>query len=178
MTYARRSWAEQRDSWKSVIFLNLARSVNAIVDVLVDELGIITNGIYSGQEDAVPSTPHVGLTEYHKSLTLKLAPLRQIERDLKLLLGPGSSEADNVPGAPYVDGRDPVPEFALRSTSGWKNVLDHIRNPSAGKDQQLQRVAYDVIVGLKMDIGELWNDVVVQDILQKRRMRLEDTPGL
>ncbi|KAF5386136.1 hypothetical protein D9615_002342 [Tricholomella constricta] len=172
MTYAQRSWAEERDSWKAVILLNLAQSVNIVVGVLVEELDI-AQGIYPDQEDA-----HVGLTEQHKSLTLKLAPVRQIERDLKSLLGSGASETDDAPNSsPRAEGRNILHEFALRSTSGWKTVLDHVRNPSAGRGQQLQRVACEVINGLKDDILQLWKDDIVQRILQKRQIRLEDTPG-
>ncbi|GLB37323.1 putative G protein alpha subunit [Lyophyllum shimeji] len=177
ITYAQRSWAEERESWKAVIFLNLARSVNTVVDILAEEMGI-AQGSHANEDDGVRPTPHAGLTEHHRALSFKLAPLRQIERDLKTLLGSGSAEVDDSPKRnSYLTGPQPPNEFTLRSTSGWKTVLDRIRNPSRGKDQQLQKVASGVIISLKDDIHELWNNRIVQQILRKHHVRLEDTPG-
>ncbi|KAF8070364.1 guanine nucleotide binding protein, alpha subunit [Lyophyllum atratum] len=179
MTYAQRSWAEQRNSWKAVILLNLARSVNFVVDVLAEELRI-ARGVYLDQEGGTPPTPHIGLTEQHESLTLRLAPLRQIERDLKMLLGSGSSEFDDTrdkTSHPTGRSNSTLTNLHLRSTSGWKTVLDHIRSPTAGKDRQLQTVASGVIISLKDDIRKLWEDPILQQILRKRHIRLEDTPG-
>jgi hypothetical protein len=180
MTYAQKSWAEERASWKAVVLLNLVRSVNAIVDLIIQETNI-ANGSYMDDDEGPyggPSIP-IALTEHHKSLSLRLAPLRQIEKDLKSLLGSGSSEPDDRPEK-YFNGnpKSSFHEFALRSSSGWKSVLDHIRNPSEGKDQQLHRVACHVVMSCKDDIKWLWNDAAVQNILQKRQIRLEDSPGL
>lgn len=181
MTYAQKSWAEERASWKAVVLLNLVRSVNVIVDLVVEEVNI-ARGKYTDDDEASyggPSTA-IPLTEKHKGTWLRLAPLRQIEKDLKTLLGSGSSEPDDRPEK-YSSGHEPKSsfhEFALRSSSGWKSVLDHIRNPSEGKDQELHRVACHVVVSCKEDIKWLWNDPAIQEILRKRRIRLEDTPGL
>ncbi|RDB24781.1 Guanine nucleotide-binding protein alpha-4 subunit [Hypsizygus marmoreus] len=175
MTYAQKSWVEERASWKAVIFLNLARSVNGIVDILSEELEI-AQGILPNSDETAWHGSTSGLTENHKSLTLKLAPLRQIERDLQSLLGSGSSEPEDL-HRKLTEGRTTLQEFALRSTSGWKSVLEQIRNPSEGKGESLHRVASQVIAGCKDDIGYLWNDAVVQQILRKRNIRIEDAPG-
>ncbi|KAG5638793.1 hypothetical protein H0H81_010022 [Sphagnurus paluster] len=177
MTYAQRSWAEERESWKAVILLNLARSVNTVIDVLVQELNNMQTTYMN--EGTTSRVSVIGLGERHKSLTLKLAPLRQIERDLISLLGAGSYETQDAPKTPSrKEGRNVLHEFALRSTTGWKAVLDHVRNPTGGRDQQLQRVAGDVIASCKDDIQQLWGDVLVQQMLQKHNIRLEDAPGL
>lgn len=175
MTYAQRSWAEERASWNAVILLNLARSVNFIVDILTEELDATQPGPL---EEGSP-TNDFGLTEQHKSLTRRLAPLRQIEWDLRALLGSGSSEGEETreqKSSP--EAKASFQEFALRSSSGWKSVLDHIRNPAEGKAQTLHQVACNVIIGCKDDIRSLWSDAAVQQILQRREVRLEDTPGL
>lgn len=175
MTYAQKSWAEERASWKAVVLLNLVRSVNVIVDLVVEEVNCAR-----GEASYGGASTTIFLTEKHKGIWLRLAPLRQIEKDLKTFLGSGSSEPDDRPEK-YSSGHEPQSsfhEFALRSSSGWKSVLAHIRNPSEGKDQELHRVACHVVVSCKEDIKWLWNDPTIQQILQKRRIRLEDSPGL
>jgi guanine nucleotide-binding protein subunit alpha len=69
-------------------------------------------------------------------------------------------------------------EFSVRSSSGWKGVLDQIRNPQPGKESQLHRVACHVVTSCKNDIRWLWNDSVTQKILHNQDLRLEDSPGL
>ncbi|KAG6920059.1 hypothetical protein DXG01_010127 [Tephrocybe rancida] len=167
MTYAQKSWADERDSWKAVILLNLARSINVVASIISEE---ISNSRAVSPTDK--GSHRVGLTEHHRNLVLKLVPLRQIQQDLETLIGSGSSEGD----ATYNLQRGSQ-EFVLRSSTGWKTVLDHIRNPRGGKELQLQRVASEVIVSLKDDIHELWNDAAVRNTLQRRKLRLEDTPG-
>ncbi|KAG5646834.1 hypothetical protein DXG03_002211 [Asterophora parasitica] len=177
MTYAQRAWAEERDSWKAVILLNLVQSINIVVGVLLEELDI-ARSISSDPADRIISEARSSLSETQASLTLRLAPLRQIERDLKSLLGSGATENDVVPNSsPHDEGRNILHEFALRSSSGWRTVLDHVRNPTEGKAQQLQRVACDVICGLKDDILQLWKDDIVHTILRTRQIQLEDRPG-
>ncbi|KAG6866670.1 hypothetical protein C0991_000780 [Blastosporella zonata] len=174
MTYAQKSWAEERDSWKTVILLNLVRSVNMVVDVIREEFRTTTPTAHRNvEQDREHGGPHDGLTEYHNNLILKLVPLRQIERDLEVLLGSGSLECD---GTANLHERSRQ-EFSLRSSSGWKTVLDHIRNPNGGKDQMLLPLASEVAVSLKDDIRGLWNDTVVQTVLRKHRIWLEDSPG-
>jgi len=36
---ANQAWLDERASWRSVIYLNLVRSVNDILDVLVQQMG-------------------------------------------------------------------------------------------------------------------------------------------
>ncbi|KAG6857769.1 hypothetical protein H0H87_004185 [Tephrocybe sp. NHM501043] len=167
MTYAQKSWAEERESWKAVILLNLVRSVNIVVSIVGEEC------TDTNQDSKSREGPHVALTEHHKNLTLKLAPLRQIQRDLETLLGAGTLEGDGSSDKV----RRGQQEFSLRSNSGWKNVLGHIRNPTGGKGLQLQQIASEVIVSLKGDILGIWNDSVVQTILRQRKLRLEHAPA-
>ncbi|KAG6812548.1 hypothetical protein H0H92_002317 [Tricholoma furcatifolium] len=171
MTYAKKSWAEERVCWKAVILLNLVRSINAVVQIIGDELDAIQESD-SAHGPGVRVSDH--LTDHHRNLILKLVPLRQIERDLQGLLGSGSFENDEVP-----DSAEPViqQEFVLRSNSGWKTILKHIRNPNTGKDTRLQFVAFNVITSLKDDIRNLWKDANVQKLLEARQVRLEDAPG-
>ncbi|KDR75300.1 hypothetical protein GALMADRAFT_69553 [Galerina marginata CBS 339.88] len=166
IAYAQKSWCEERESWRAVILLNLVRSVNIITDVLNDAGNReIRNSVDNQAQAAEGVIP----TERHRSVVLRLVPLRQIEKDLKTFLGAGSSEVDFTPRF--------IQEFCVRSSSGWKSILDQIRNPEPGKESQLHRVACHVVSGCKEDIRWLWNDTVTKKILHARQLRLEDSPG-
>ena len=126
-------------------------------------------------------------TEQHRSVLLRLTPLKEIEKDLKVFLGPGSSETEAIPERIEDDvqtkfrpelNKVAFREFSVQSSSGWKSVLDQIRNLQPGKESQLHRVACHVVASCKDDIRWLWNDPFTQEVLHNRNLRLEDSPGL
>lgn len=184
MTYAQKSWAEERSSWHVVILFNLVRNVNTIADALNEET---THCVSAG----IKST----LTEWHRSILFRLSPLRRIEKDLKALLGSGTSEALDLdlPSSSNIaaESKDPTQmrtkshseghspqEFSIWSSSGWKSILDQVRNKSQGKESQVPHVVRTVLVSCKDDINAIWNETVAQDVLRSRYGRLEETPGL
>ena len=100
--------------------LNLVRSINLILDTLAHELAAHPPGRPraapatppDSDEEAEPGPP-LALTEKHALLRLRLAPLRQVENDLRRLLGAASSEAGAADGGgmratpfdePYLSG--------------------------------------------------------------------------
>lgn len=105
ITYAPRAWAAERASWRAVTQLNLIRSVNTILDALAAELAAPSSLEADGRsssEDAASSSPRPS-TDVAASipadrrpafakLKLRLAPLRQVEMDLKARLGAGADE--------------------------------------------------------------------------------------
>ncbi|KAF8200745.1 guanine nucleotide binding protein, alpha subunit [Pholiota molesta] len=155
MTYAQKSWSEERLSWKAVILLNLVRSVNIMTDILESHLDMTT----------LSSTSRI-LTEH---------------RNLKLFLGAGSGEMEATDKHRTDDLQTSAKlgdqEFCLHSSSGWKSILAQIRHPQPGKRSDLHRVAYDVVRGCKEDIQWLWKDTVTQRILHDRHLRLEHASG-
>ncbi|KAF9476375.1 G-alpha-domain-containing protein [Pholiota conissans] len=173
ITYANKSWLEERQSWKAVILLNLVRSVNIMADILE------THSKTQGSSRTLT-------TETHRSILFRLAPLRQIEKDLKLFLGSGSNEievadkyrTDDLQSSLQLELNKPLDqEFCLHSSSGWKGILAQIRSPQSGKGSDLHRVAWHVVRGCKEDIQWLWTDSVTQRILRDRNVRLEDSSG-
>ncbi|KAF8160896.1 guanine nucleotide binding protein, alpha subunit [Crassisporium funariophilum] len=192
MTYAARSWSDERASWKAVVLLNLVRSVNAIVDVISHEQGFNNEDTLDTSLRDLSRAPRRTAsevtipTEQHRSVVLRLAPLRQIEKDLKIFLGAGASEievsqrfiTDDLQANVHLEFNKPVfQEFCVRSTSGWKGILDQVRVAQSGKDAQLHRVACHVVASCREDIRWLWNDPVTQKMLRDRQLRLEDAPG-
>lgn len=186
MTYAQRSWAEERNSWHIVILFNLVRNVNAIADTLNEET---TDSVTDGQRPV--------LTEWHRSILFRLSPLRRIEKDLKSFLGSGTSEVMEIDysirrpnssaslressSAEQLSPPEIVKksqEFCIWSSSGWKSILDHVKTRSQGKDSQVPRVVRTVLSSCKDDIHALWKDAVTQSLLRARYGRHEETPGL
>ncbi|GBE89336.1 G-alpha-domain-containing protein [Sparassis crispa] len=115
LTFAPQAWQVERTSWRAVIQLNLVRSVNAILDVLAEEMAPPARGT-GPYGQTLPTTPYTSLpfssvsrplsqtqqtppqfTPMHALLKLRLAPLRRVEADLKQLLGAATGE---VPGSP------------------------------------------------------------------------------
>lgn len=185
MTYAQKSWAEERSSWRVVILFNLVRNVNAIVDVLNEET---TYSISVSRRSA--------LTEWHRSILFRLSPLRRIEKDLKAFLGSGPSEivGGDYPGPPSttpglqgasniyqslsIGKEQKTHEFCVWSSSGWKSILDQVRIRSQGKESQVPRVVHAVLSSCKDDVHELWRDPVTQHLLHSKYGSLEESPGL
>ncbi|KAL4252694.1 P-loop containing nucleoside triphosphate hydrolase [Abortiporus biennis] len=111
LTFAPNAWAAERASWRTVIQLNLVRSVNAILDALNTEMQPLSNtpsisaqsstpGLFSDSEDSSDSDsfrsrrnlPALKFTSNHSLLKLRLTPLKRVEVDLKKFLGARSDE--------------------------------------------------------------------------------------
>ncbi|KAI0694499.1 guanine nucleotide binding protein, alpha subunit [Cytidiella melzeri] len=159
LAYAPRMFAAERASWRAVIQLNLVRSVNAILDALSSELtspdasGSPTPYLFPSSLAKPPSSVpdssagHIDIPPDRRSvlmkLKLRLAPLRQVEADLKARLGTGTDEitetmlsqdpeergsidsetlmAASSDDVPYIPSRRLNPnELVVRSHVEWK----------------------------------------------------------
>ncbi|THH14466.1 hypothetical protein EW146_g5867 [Bondarzewia mesenterica] len=247
LAYAKNAWLDERASWRSVIHLNLVRSVNTILDAVGremshaqslsqipihlpfssssassdddddDEDGIARNiALHSlappgamvtadGEIELSPiqhrpiiNSQEFLFTEQHRLLLLRLGPLRRVQRNLESRLG--AAALDNAsdlrgPATPFPDTAAPVSaplvpakrpnptrprEFFVRSRSGWKGALDrgtHIEDETGdGKEESADDVL-EVISDCAKDIRALWQDEMVQGVLAKRKIRMEDQPG-
>ncbi|KAG6827750.1 hypothetical protein H0H92_010572 [Tricholoma furcatifolium] len=199
LTYARREWTEERASWRAVIQLNLVRNVNTIMEHLNQEMSGYADG-HDSDDSAnevqivrrkAKALPPLRFREHHRILKLRLAPLAGIQKDLEEKLGEGATElrsTDVMTAAPF----DQPPtnrrhqEFGINSSNGWKSALTKLRSgrqarPDASEDQRkAQDIEDDVIEVLdacKDDIKTLWEDPVVTEMLNRRKARIEDSPG-
>lgn len=144
-----------------------------------------TSGGEDGPEiEEAPPLP-VGLQE----LTLRLLPLRHIEQLLiAKLVPPGEDEATHF-GNLNNNGHDRAyrnQEIFVRPGTSWKgfvargkgNLLGG-RPLSAGTTGiETQDEPTAVIHECRRDMMSLWRDQTVRKILRKRRIRLEEQPGL
>ena len=135
LAYAHQAWLDERASWRSVIYLNLIRSVNIILDILDKEMSrqnatnrppspVPAHPLISSEssletetdfsDDATLVTqPLLHFTDRHKVLKLRLAPLREVQADLERQIGAGASEPPDLStyyhftdAAPFVGAED------------------------------------------------------------------------
>jgi guanine nucleotide-binding protein subunit alpha len=145
--------------------------------------------------------PPFQFTEELKALALRLCLLGEIQRELEKQIGAGAIEPHDLSTsvsitdpAPFVEEerlamRSPSPrrpnEFFVRSHSGWKERLSKFRprlslEPDHPKrsNKWKQTSLLGIIAECAKDIEALWADEVVQAVLKRRDMRLEDSSGL
>ncbi|KAG6844212.1 hypothetical protein H0H87_008881, partial [Tephrocybe sp. NHM501043] len=186
MRYAQEDWEKERNGWRSVVQLNIVRSIITILGVVEAEL----NGDPPAEWEDGDSVSQVDeleaaqFDEQHRLLAIRLSALHGVEAELKRRLGTGSEslQADqpmvSTPFETLTDAsnlRRAVSEFAVRS---WKDVLDpmdrpiYTTEPGAGLD-----TLSDIISGCKNDMIALWNDKAVRIALKRRKLRLPDSAG-
>ncbi|KAG6836284.1 hypothetical protein H0H93_009475, partial [Arthromyces matolae] len=196
LTYARREWSEERASWRAVIQLNLVRNVNTIMDHLNQEMSGYADGHNSDDSNdevqivrrKAKALPPLKFKEHHRLLRLRLGPLARIQQDLEAKLGEASTEvhSTNVLTAAPFDHPPRRQEFSINSTNGWKSTLIKLRSSGRqarqdAEDQRKVQVIEDdvaeVLDACKDDIKALWEDQVVAEMLNRRKARIEDSPG-
>jgi hypothetical protein len=145
---------------------------------------------YSDVSSQLPGT--------HRLLRNRLGPLRQVQKDLEIILGSASSEPVDLSStvaytsvAPFLDHDHPSehpdhPEFCIRSSCGWKSALDRVRRASHSPGDidrsktSLKQAdeASEAIRSCRDDIKAVWEDPMVRHLLVKHNVVLEESPGL
>lgn len=155
LAYAHQAWLDERAGWRSIVYLNLIRSVITILDIIAAEmtgqelpntLSSSHSGGLSGRwEDSETHYPdddtfvaplRFNLAEKHKLLRLRLAPLRRIQEDLEAQINAGSSDTNKLHSVPtalqrpteYPPNARRSNEFSVRSNCGWKGTVDRLRS--------------------------------------------------
>ncbi|RDB17773.1 Guanine nucleotide-binding protein alpha-4 subunit [Hypsizygus marmoreus] len=198
LTYARREWSEERASWRAVIQLNLVRNVNQILDHLTQEMTgqSVEHPSDDSSEDLharrAPKLPPLRFKEKHRLLKMRLGPLSGVQTDLERNLGAASTElytTSVTTAAPFdhAVNRRALQEFSINSTNGWKTALDKFRtmrttrpengSGSTRKMKDNEDDISEVIASCKDDIKAIWEDPLVKEMLNRRKVRIEDTPG-
>ena len=184
MRYAKAEWEKERNGWRSVVQLNVVRSIITIQNVIEAEM----NGDAppeSEDELAIDGDNEIeGLkfTDHHQLLMIRLAPLLRVEAELRHRLGAGSelvaSSLNSMSAtpfdAPYSNQRRGKPEISVPS---WKDVLDPIGRPGEISPKTADTVT-SVLAGCKDDMKALWDDKAVRLALKRRRLQLPDSAGL
>lgn len=180
LKYSPEEWEAERGSWRSVVQLNIVRSIITILRVI--EAAINGDAPVDSDEDDV-SEEDMRFTDRHQLLMIRLAPLLGVETKLKHRLGAGTSPlpATNYPMSATPFELSEVPsnvrrkqEFSVRS---WNDVLiaENRAGDAAGTADDS---VTDTLSGCKQDMKALWDDKAVRSALQRRRIQLNDTAGL
>ncbi|KAF9467708.1 heterotrimeric G protein alpha subunit [Collybia nuda] len=186
MRYAQAAWEKERDGWRSVVQLNIVRSIITILGVVDAEMNGEVLESEDEEEGGMTGDAHetVKFSDKHQMLMIRLAPLRGVEAELKRRLGAGTEPIQpSLPmtATPFDDPADNLglrrtaPEFSVRS---WKEVLD-----PGDRLPQLQNAGGDsdsvtlTIAGCKDDMKILWDDKMVRLALKRRKLRLPDSAG-
>ncbi|KAI0323559.1 hypothetical protein GY45DRAFT_1314916 [Cubamyces sp. BRFM 1775] len=201
LQFSPQHFAKERAAWKTIIQLNLIRCVKRLLEVLQEEwessLQTTTpSSIAKGKGVAgrTPTAPGVRfstspLNDHHRRIRMRLSALLPIEDELMRKLLPDSTAAAN---------RD----LCVRAGSGWKGVLAALSANTSTLDVQPQQPPQlvsvlkgasrpgtansqfkdkdnptAVLAACKDDIVTLWEDQVVQGVLKKHNVRLQDMPG-
>ncbi|KZT64204.1 G-alpha-domain-containing protein [Daedalea quercina L-15889] len=201
ITYSPHAWAEERNSWRTVIQLNLVRNINSVLDMLAEEMAnsspkptspaAVVN-VSDDEDDIVEpsatassSTGPLRFTDHHALLKLRLTPLRGLQRDLEETLGVSLTEDVEHPlqrsSVRSAAGRTSQEAF-IRSHTSWKSRLRSMGEGGADgvvkKNREAKaREAMEILAGCKDDIREVWEDEMVQEMLRRRQFVIESIPG-
>ncbi|KAF9260661.1 heterotrimeric G protein alpha subunit [Marasmius fiardii PR-910] len=200
MQYDQAAWKREKEGWRTVVQLNLIRSIITITTLIEAELGGDVNLPFdrgSGdEEDGDDDDTTVGsISEHdgskfgdrHHLLMIRLAPLRSVEADLQRVLGirtdairrtalPQSATPFDAPVQDRLTKRS-MGEYAVRC---WRDVVHpEGRETKCQTAQALADLgtATATIAACKDDMKALWQDKVVQTAISRRRIRLPDSAG-
>ncbi len=204
LMYNKREWIEERTAWRAVIYLNLVRNVNRILELMSREISdrslYYTDGDTS--DDSIEqiivararSLPPLRFQEKHRLLQQRLRPLLGVHQELERRLGAAAMElhSTSVTTAAPFEGptsarRRGFSEFSIHSSNGWKSALGKLRQRSSPPedDRDALKKANDLdddfvetLVSCRDAIKELWEDPIIQEMIGRRKIRFEDAPGL
>ncbi|RXW23198.1 hypothetical protein EST38_g2651 [Candolleomyces aberdarensis] len=188
MRFSKEEWETERDGWRSVVQLNVVRSITTIIRVVEAEINGELLIIDSDDEQSIltveSAASDLKFSDRHQLLMIRLAPLQGVEAELKRRLGAGTEpvQATSMSATPfdtpqeYRPRRKRLPEFAVRS---WKVIEAEQRAPQTGDGSASSGADLPTITiaGCKDDMKALWHDKAVQQALKRRKLLLPDSAG-
>lgn len=208
--YTPSAFRAERILWRSVIQLNIVRSVRTILDAIssVPPPPVATDP-QSPNEDSEEDPPYI--PHELELVKLRLSPLHHVEALLIAKLIPPSQDdawapiaSTSTSGAPIIthyhhhhpayhhrpDQRwRPSQEVFVRpSATSWKGALaKSFPFPTSARPNSIdgdststatsRDEAQQVLNACYGDITALWSDPFVREILRRRKIRLEESPG-
>lgn len=180
--YTPSAFREERHLWRCVIQLNIVRSIRLIVDTTLDarRSAVLSEDESDGDEELQLSDQLVALTE-------RLKALKHIESILVTkLVPPNEAEATNLGTRPDIISSSQSrkdQEIFVRPGKGWHGALlrgaRSTRPMSAGSTGlETPDETQCVLDSCRNDMIALWKNQTVRSILHRRKVRLEELPGL
>lgn len=188
LKYAPAAFNAESEAWRTIIDLNLVRSVIFLLSLL--EEGDGSNG--GGGSPRSPSDLEVGpavpsgsklvplqhLTDDLRRLRMSLSPLKRIEQSLARFISP-----DNPRQMGAGSGSLPTErafEVSVRSGSRWKSLFRRGGGggtPAGNHRHEEVQTARSVIEACREDIVALWNHPAVRASLTEQSVALEFQSG-
>jgi guanine nucleotide-binding protein alpha-1 subunit len=186
--YTPSAFREERALWRSVIYLNLARSVRIILDTITHVLRGRASRVDSGGDD-IDSDPdngdQLGPLDGLRALVARLEPVRRVEAALAARLVPSDEEEPTHLG---------VDELFVRPGAGWKGLVargarafgsESNGRPSSKGTGYASTVATNGgdeaaarLYACLEDMLALWAHPTTREILKRRKVKIEESPGL
>jgi len=204
LLYAPSSFAIEAPSWRPIIYLNLVRSVRQILEIITiaeteyeDERPLSPSAIGTPERGQRPALT-LGVTDEElaafNSIRASLSPLLDLEdRLISLLSDPeeDSREATHLNPEAFHPARNVGRGKEVGVVGGgWKKALGKFsgkggrtsNSRGADEGEEVDWTAYPndpihVLRRCAADMELLWEDERVQEILRRRRARLEESPG-
>ncbi len=187
--YTPSAFREERILWRSVIQLNLVRSIRIILENIASARGAVIESL-SGNDDS-DIDDHPCFSPGLDRMEARLLPLRHIEALLiAKLVPPNEDEVTDTGFSPSshqyygLESRQQK-EVSVRSGVCWKRALAKGKSSASGRPLSAGNTGLEtpdeatvVLYQCRHDMLSLWHDPTVQDILRRRKVRLEEQPGL
>ncbi|CAL1707688.1 unnamed protein product [Somion occarium] len=166
LLFAPKSFHAEAEAWRAVIHLNLAQSVNFILDNLSTPNTISPGNKLFLRQDAGPD---VG------QLRIRLSPLRQVEISLNQCLTVEHEATPRRPISLYnnILRTEGTSKSSIRGGSAWKALAKSQTLHSSIKSE-LQKTR-SILDACRDDIVSLWSDPAVREQLKKQGTTLEDS---
>lgn len=190
LMYAREAFARDRENWKGVILLNVVRCMQRVVDALFQADAADEDD--SADEFSPDAPPPISslLHDSHRRICLRLrASLDVAERGLKARLSPNFANLPRSRPATaeqHLVDTEAETELAVQAHSwnlGTKEAVNVKQRRLSVLPQEIPIDPSDpndpthLIRMCRDDMIDLWNDLAVQEVLARRRVRWQEWPG-
>ncbi|KAF9447682.1 G-alpha-domain-containing protein [Macrolepiota fuliginosa MF-IS2] len=174
LMYEPKAFRQELACWRAIIQLNVVQSFHLIMDAM-DQA---QRGAAGGEEIDHTTKNFPPLTTEHLRLKQRLLPLLQIEDALIQRLSPVSSKQRALEGP-----RLSFKEVAVNSSSAWKECFQKLLKNDRDTDKD-SVVDWDdptdpgrVLHACSEDMICLWSDPVIQQLLVKLKLRMQEHTG-
>ncbi|KAG2002422.1 guanine nucleotide-binding protein alpha subunit [Coprinopsis cinerea AmutBmut pab1-1] len=173
--FAPKHFENERLVWRTIIQLNIISSLRLILDALKDEWEPSGSG-------ATPTTPteasHRAPARKLRRLRLTLSPLFFIESNILKIISPNCKECRDV----CVSGTEWKVQLSRRQRPQGPPGGYEPRGGPPGRRRSQSHINNEndptnVLCASRDEIIDLWTDPIVQEVLRKRGVYLEQMPG-
>lgn len=164
--FAPKAFDADAEAWRIVIYFNLVRSANFILDMLAKYSGrLSSSGSLNGHQSPT------GAVDELRHVRMRLSPLRQVEMILanRLAADTNARRIFDDDSPIWQQGKDY--SVAVRGGSSWKSTVTSARQGAKASEVANAR---SIIEACKDDIDALWNDTAVHQCIKDNKVVLED----